>query len=69
MSKTHKGDWHRLGNAPAYRENYDEIFRKKTHDPIHTDPDDTGTREKTPSTTTENRKTDRHPSHRTSDPE
>lgn len=26
---SHKGDWHRLGNAEKYRSNYDDIFRKK----------------------------------------
>jgi len=28
MSETHKGDWHRLGDGPAFRNNYDAIFRK-----------------------------------------
>ena len=56
MSKTHKGDWHRLGDAPAYRDNYDAIFRKnKNNDPKHTDTDDTGTREATPRTTNPHR--------------
>jgi len=56
MSKTHKGDWHRLGDAPAYRDNYDAIFRKnKSNDPINTDTDDTGTREAATRTTNPHR--------------
>ena len=55
MSETHKGDWHRLGDAPAYRNNYDAIFRKKIHDPINTDTDDTGARETTASPTNPHR--------------
>ena len=62
MSKTHKGDWHRLGDAPAYRNNYDAIFRKnKTHDPINTDTDDTGTRETTANPPVEDRGADSKP--------
>ena len=69
MSETHKGDWHRLGDAPAYRSNYDAIFRKKTHDPINTDTDDTGAREAAPSPPTKDRGTDRRAARRAPDPE
>ncbi len=64
-----KGDTPRPVNSKTYWNNYDAIFRKKTHDPIHTDTDDTGTREATQIAAGEHRGADRESCRRASDPE
>jgi hypothetical protein len=68
---SHKGSWHRLGDAPAYRNNYDEIFKKKKeNETINTDTDDTRkAHEVHVCPGGQDCKADRQPSRRAPDPE